>query len=96
MFHYCVALLRFLLHIIVVHDVPSLLALALVGDEPFTVPALLIGGMEAGRTAEVEQHPRRDAAEVGDVLKHAQVVAVELGLIVLAPTVGLVSSPCCP
>ena len=50
------------LGVVVVHDVPCLLPLPLVGHESLAVPAVLVGGMQARRTAEVEQYPGRHAA----------------------------------
>src|SRR5262249_20756506 len=63
----------------------SLLLLAVVGDEPLAVPAVLDLGQRAARRLEVVEDPRRQPAPDPDALHHRELVLIHVGLIVLGP-----------
>ena len=64
----------------------SQLFLALVGDQSFAIE-LVLDAHEGpiGRT-EIHQHPRAHASKLGNLVKHRQLMAIDVGLILLSPS----------
>jgi hypothetical protein len=62
--------------------------LALVGYEAFAVEAVLDVGEDADGGAEIHEDPSGVAAQVGDVVEHGDLVAVDVGLVFLGPALG--------
>ena len=71
--------------IIGLHHIPGLFLGAVVGQQAFAVEKLLVGRMLPIRTQEVEEHPGRNAGQIGYAGKHGQVVMVQRRLIIFAP-----------
>ena len=77
----------FFAFVIVFHYIPCFFSHALIRNQSFSVPPILISGQHTKGRTKVEKHPWRGSAQVFDILKRFEIFTVIIGHVIFAPRI---------